>query len=241
MNIVRYLEPEQPVYGIRSTDPTLTSIEAMANRYIELIQEVQPIGPYTILGYSMGGYVAFEIAKQLVNKGETISHLVLIDTKPLFENQKIELSEIQEKLSDTEETLKDVLIGFANPDLTSQQIKDLSQMDFEKQLAYILQQMKTSNRATPNAEISWLRELISNVYRNQDAIRYYRPGKYSGKVTLITAAEGVNDRDENLDWNKFTQSDVVLYNIPGNHYTIIKEPNVKFLADKIHLCIRGRL
>jgi pimeloyl-ACP methyl ester carboxylesterase len=52
----------------------------MAGVYIEWIQKVQPKGPYHLAGWSFGGGLAFEIAQQLIKKGEEVALLVIIDT-----------------------------------------------------------------------------------------------------------------------------------------------------------------
>src|SRR5690606_10240928 len=52
-----------PLYGLEQ-DEYSDSIETMASRYINAIQTVQPTGPYQLLGWSMGGMIAHEMAYQ---------------------------------------------------------------------------------------------------------------------------------------------------------------------------------
>jgi thioesterase domain-containing protein len=74
-----------PVYGLQAlgldgrTSP-LTRIEDMAARYVSEIRSVQPFGPYYLVGGSMGGMIAYEMAQQLVAAGERVDMLGLIDT-----------------------------------------------------------------------------------------------------------------------------------------------------------------
>ncbi|WP_160716902.1 non-ribosomal peptide synthetase [Chitinophaga solisilvae] len=49
------------------------------NIYTTLIEQVQPQGPYLLLGYSAGGNLAFEVAKALIKKGHTVSDIIMID------------------------------------------------------------------------------------------------------------------------------------------------------------------
>ena len=84
-NLARCLNPDQPVYGLpaQGTDgrePPHTSIEAMATHAIRLMREVQPDGPYSLLGYCSGAFVAFEMACQLEAQGEKVKRLVLVDS-----------------------------------------------------------------------------------------------------------------------------------------------------------------
>ncbi len=76
---------EQPVYALQAAgvDGKMvpdSSIEVMAERYLEAIRKVQPRGPYMFAGYSGGGVIAYEIARRLKSVGEETSVLMLIDT-----------------------------------------------------------------------------------------------------------------------------------------------------------------
>jgi thioesterase domain-containing protein len=79
------LAPDQPLFGfaapgLNSEAPFFPSLEAMAAAYLRDVREQQPRGPYLIGGYSMGGVVAFEMARQLEAAGEETGLLVLIDS-----------------------------------------------------------------------------------------------------------------------------------------------------------------
>jgi thioesterase domain-containing protein/acyl carrier protein len=81
----RHLGDDQPVYGLQAqgldgSSPPLTKIEEMAALYVKEIRQVQPRGPYFVAGYCMGGTVAFEVAQQLCQQGETVALLALFDT-----------------------------------------------------------------------------------------------------------------------------------------------------------------
>ncbi|BFV55962.1 non-ribosomal peptide synthetase [Kitasatospora sp. CMC57] len=81
------LDPEQPVYGLQSqgfADPEAApaSIEEMAKDYLEQIRQVQPTGPYQLLGWSYGGAVAHSMAVQLRAAGEEVALLAMLDGYP---------------------------------------------------------------------------------------------------------------------------------------------------------------
>ena len=63
----------------------------------------------------------------------------------------------------------------------------------------------------------------------------YHPKPYPGQVTLFRAAErlGGNDRDPFLGWDRVALAGVVLEEIPGNHATMVQEPNVRTLAQRL--------
>jgi thioesterase domain-containing protein len=83
--LARCMKPDYPFYGLQSQgldgkQPLLTSVEDMAAHYLVEMRTVQPQGPYHLGGFSMGGLVAFEIARRLRARGEEVGLLVLFDT-----------------------------------------------------------------------------------------------------------------------------------------------------------------
>lgn len=84
----RALGTTQPFYGLQAVGingeaAPLTSVEAMATHYLAAIQSVQPEGPYQLGGYSFGGLIAYEMARQLLHQGKSVAQLVLLDSHPL--------------------------------------------------------------------------------------------------------------------------------------------------------------
>ncbi|WP_274622325.1 type I polyketide synthase [Myxococcus fulvus] len=83
--LVRHLDEEQPVYGIQARGvegevPPDTRIEDMALHYLELVRGLQPEGPYLFCGSSMGGTVAFDMARRLTALGQRVDLLAMLDT-----------------------------------------------------------------------------------------------------------------------------------------------------------------
>lgn len=62
--------------------PLPSSVEAMAAEYVGILKTTQPQGPYLLGGFCSGGLVAFEMARQLRARGETVRNVVLIDAPP---------------------------------------------------------------------------------------------------------------------------------------------------------------
>ncbi|MDJ0770842.1 MAG: amino acid adenylation domain-containing protein [Ilumatobacter sp.] len=68
--------------GFDDDAPVHDSVEAMAAHYIAEMQTVQPVGPYTIAGHCAGGWVAFEMARQLRESGHEVARLFVVDVEP---------------------------------------------------------------------------------------------------------------------------------------------------------------
>ncbi|MEU9026480.1 amino acid adenylation domain-containing protein [Streptomyces sp. NPDC048383] len=85
--LVRHLPAEIPLYGIQAAgldgDGVLpATLEEMAAEYADLIRQVQPEGPYRLLGWSLGGNVAFAMADELRRRGQEVQLLTLLDSYP---------------------------------------------------------------------------------------------------------------------------------------------------------------
>lgn len=85
--LARALQPARPVYGLQSPAldarlPLPSSIEAMANDYVQRVVALQPKGPVHLLGWSVGGILAQAMAVRLHEIGREVGELVLLDAYP---------------------------------------------------------------------------------------------------------------------------------------------------------------
>ncbi|MGW5117573.1 amino acid adenylation domain-containing protein [Streptomyces noursei] len=96
-----HVDEDTPLYAVQAAGldgggELPDSIHEMARRYVELIRAAWPSGPYRLLGCSMGGLLAHEVAVQLREAGETVEALILLDTHlPHIERQEPEPTEQQ--------------------------------------------------------------------------------------------------------------------------------------------------
>jgi thioesterase domain-containing protein/acyl carrier protein len=84
---VRHIESDHPIYGMQARgidglDEPLEGIEDMAEFYLDAVRELQPHGPYVLIGYSLGGLVTLEMAQRLSANGEKIALLAMLDAYP---------------------------------------------------------------------------------------------------------------------------------------------------------------
>jgi amino acid adenylation domain-containing protein len=80
--LAQYLPKDLAVYGLPSTpldEPGLHTMQAMAERMVNLLQQVQPAGAYRLAGWSFGGVLAYEMAQQLIAQGHAVEFLGLMD------------------------------------------------------------------------------------------------------------------------------------------------------------------
>ena len=85
VELAQSLGPDQPFYalqarGLDGRSEPFTDLEEMAAEYVRAIRTVQPEGPYRLAGWSFGGAVAFEMARQLRASGARVDLLALLDS-----------------------------------------------------------------------------------------------------------------------------------------------------------------
>ncbi|MGW6727522.1 non-ribosomal peptide synthase/polyketide synthase [Nocardia sp. NPDC055029] len=83
--LTRHLDPQRPIYGLQSPaltadEPLPATIDAWAQRYVTAIREVQPEGPYHLLGWSLGGLLAHAVATRLQAEGADVAQLAMMDS-----------------------------------------------------------------------------------------------------------------------------------------------------------------
>jgi len=82
------LEP----YNLFHSDDIQHGIKAIAKKYIEILRDYQPEGPYILGGWCYGGVVAHEMACQLQQQGAEVKHLFLFDSHALAENRLVSMA-----------------------------------------------------------------------------------------------------------------------------------------------------
>jgi amino acid adenylation domain-containing protein/non-ribosomal peptide synthase protein (TIGR01720 family) len=108
-DLVKQLDAEQTIYGIQAKGyegeaDFIGSMDEMADYYVSLIQQLQPVGPYRLAGWSMGGVLAHLITEKLEKLGEQVELLALIDSTWL-EQEEGKLLEEQLKSGEFEPSL----------------------------------------------------------------------------------------------------------------------------------------
>lgn len=89
-DLVRNLETDRAIYGTQAKgtdglEKPAQRIEEAASHILEAIRKAQPHGAYTVIGYSLGGLVALEIARHLQSTGGTVDLLCMIESYPAIQ------------------------------------------------------------------------------------------------------------------------------------------------------------
>jgi thioesterase domain-containing protein len=85
LRLAQRMRSDRPIYGLshvyykETFDEAPHSIEELATIYLSEVRQVQPTGPYFFCGFSLGGMLAYEMSRQLLEAGETIGGLTLVE------------------------------------------------------------------------------------------------------------------------------------------------------------------
>jgi FkbH-like protein len=254
-NLALRLDPDHPVYGLQphgqSKHPILhTRIEEMAAYHVEKMRSVQPQGPYLIGGMCAGGVIAYEIARQLQRRGETVGMVALIDAADVlaeeipwrFANQRLRSFSTVLDQGDGQNVLERAVIIAGK---AAKKAKNLSTFlvqkragDFWAKLRIRLFRQYLDRQLRPPRFLENLP--VRTIYLFAE--RSYRPmGVLEGELILFRATEGVNNdepyirrySDPLFGWGRRASQGVRAYDVPGGHSSMLQEPNVQILASQM--------
>jgi amino acid adenylation domain-containing protein len=219
--LTRALGPDQPVYGLQSleTDGTL---EEMAAAYLEALRAVQPNGPYRLGGWSMGGVVAFEMARQL---GGQVEQLAVLDVPAPGRGEAVD-----------EGTLR---AWFAR-DLAGLQGKplpeELGALSAGTPLSEAFARVQELG-LLPGLDFTAAARRFEIFRANLRRIERYAAHPYPGRIHLFRAEASHFDdpADPTLGWGALAAGGVELRRLPGSHWAIVSPPAVEAVAAALRL------
>jgi amino acid adenylation domain-containing protein len=247
------LGTQRPIYALETpgrdgSSPLPNSVATHASQLINLLRQQQPKSPYILVGYSSGCAVAFEMASQLEQQGETVSLLVILDaglvSQPKFFTDKTELDWIWQLIRRIE-VLKGVSLGLKYDDLVAQP-DDKARWDLAAEYLHrknILPEHSTLSLLKTNMKVM---KVLTLNYAN------YRPTHPISAPIVLFRAQEVKDivlqeiqAFSNYDlpdwgWQVYTKKPVQVISVPGNHGQMLYEPNVQILAKSLHYLIQNQ-
>ncbi len=237
--MVHYIPSEHPVYGLRARSadgiqPAHASVEEMASDYLKEMKSLQPSGPYYLIGNCIGGFVAYEIARQLKTQGEEVAMLALMDT--------LRMSRIEYLLRRCRRLLEWCWpkLGLRtwwenNYYITRIHYHWAQQKRLGRggKLFYLLGKTRVlvadlSKGSVRNGEPtvdnkSQPIQVPNRIQRGYiETIFRYRPKPYEGRVSFIVNEE-FHRRDPMLGWANLVSGEIEVYKAQGNHDEYIRD------------------
>jgi non-ribosomal peptide synthetase component F/thioesterase domain-containing protein len=235
----------RPVHGLQAAglhgeQPALADARGMAALYLKAVRGAQPRGPYLLGGWSSGGVIAFEMARQLEQQGEAVRQVVLIDTPAPTQAGPIDGGTLALWF------LQDLDIGF-DPACISAADLPAASGDAGSLLAAALALMQTRQGLAPALALPELLPIFE-VFRGViHATRRYAPAPVRAALSVLKAQQRhvaeyaghpASDSDD-WGWGPFTTGGVRCARVPGSHYTLLKPPNLAPLLAALRAHLAG--
>jgi acyl transferase domain-containing protein/thioesterase domain-containing protein len=237
-HIATHLGKDQPMWAIQARgllgdDPPHESFEEAARDYLEEVRQVQPHGPYYLGGFSGGGITAFEMAQQLRAVGEEVGLLVLLDSIPA----EMPPLSWRDRLVVQWQRLRQ-----QGPRYLARWLRNRIRWEIEKR------QRRTGEADAPRdlSPAEFRSGQIEAAFRR--SLARYHTGVYDGEITLVRPPQDglvplgggrfllpvsreVVDAENN--WAAHAERGVRVEVVPGDHDSMVLEPNVRVLAAKL--------
>ena len=244
-DLVNHLDPDQPVYGVFLQEEVdllktgrcdqhncvFASVPTIAARYLETIRSFQPHGPYYLAGESFGGVVAFEMAQQLQAAGEEVALVALLDSWLLngYTQSLVQRLKLHWKLLSKH--------GLSYIVKRVQRRTQMVRRKLAASLHKVYQQLHPFSGSISLA-VTEVTQQDVRASVLQRASRLYVPKPYTGKMVLFRAMERdlfEVGYDRDLGWGPLAAGGLEIFDVPGDHLGILKDPNVRVLAEKLQL------
>ncbi|AUD03909.1 non-ribosomal peptide synthetase [Spirosoma pollinicola] len=236
-SLIAYMDTEQPIYGLQAlgldgTDEPLDNMEAIAAHYLTEVLDQNPDGPYAIAGYSFGGYVALEMARQLKEMGKDVKMLAMFDTNA------------QESDTHVNQSLltrfgRKILRQFPKAVWFTRSFIQHPVLALQHQKRYIKRQLKSLLQLgglhvadQPAVQFDHLQRIME---KHEIAFHAYSMKSYDGIIDLFKAKHRIYFVDDSkyLGWKKYALKGVRVHDVPGDHEKMLLPPNDKVFAETL--------
>lgn len=227
-DLARLLEPDWQLVGVQASGvdgigPLHTSIDELCTAYLDEILAEDSVGPYFLAGYSSGGVLAFEMAARLVQRGDDVGGVALLDTfHPAL------ASRARRPLRHLDALLREGPAYLAERRRARRAVRNYAEID-----ALVAAHASSDEVMPYELRARWIANGLRAI------LGEYSPPVYQGDVWLFSATM-LDQRYEHVGGDRgWTTSaphlDVVP--IPGGHGDLLRRPNVERVAD----ALRSRL
>ena len=226
---------QQPVYGLQAvgldgiTAP-LTTLEEIAAYYVQLITAHQPDGPLSLGGYSLGGVIAFEMARQLTHIGREVDIVMLIDSYPinLDANNPMQFPIRQllrhyyyywRSLPKQPSVLWPVL---------RQKIPWVSQYLFRRLVKAVTKKEVSTAGVPALSGVGEPESLLTKTFRQAYSQYAFKP--YDGSVVFLRVANddsfALRLNKVDFGWGRYARKGVDIHQLIGQHETLFSQPTL---------------
>jgi thioesterase domain-containing protein len=216
--LARALGDDRPVYGLQaqgleSGQQPQETIEAMAAQYVCEIRQCQPQGPYLLAGWSMGGLLALEAARQLTAAGEAPALVAMFDTY-------LSLGDLPQHEPDEQSPLAQIA---SQLNVAVAELKDLPLARQWERIAELAENQSGEG-------IAEIRRLAAVCRAQLAAVASFQLQPYDGPAVLFASERGHSEADRH--WPEFCRK-LRVEKVSGDHFSMLREPHVRALAERL--------
>jgi amino acid adenylation domain-containing protein len=220
---------DQPLYGIQAFRDDeaeagkVPRIASTAAECVPIVRERQPTGPYIIAGHSIGGHIAYELACRLEAEGEEVIYLGLLDPAAphTLKARGRVLARIRE------------LTGTGPEPRRAGALRAAASKVRRRLRGKVQGGPDPATANDPDRPSEWMKNLAAMEKR-------YRPPHFSGVTTIYRTVEMARyTGSPTLGWDRHVRGPVETRRVPGGHVSLLLEPNVAVVAEKMASDIRA--
>jgi thioesterase domain-containing protein len=237
--LAKNMDPDQPVYGLQARglngiDEPLEKIEDMAAYYISEIVKHNPKGPYAIAGFSFGGIIAFEMAKQFKAMGKEVKMLAMFDTYA-YQSDRYD-STLTRLYNKTRYLSKQLLYTFTLFNEDPKRTIEYKTEAIKRRFIQFYWKLKYGQEQNQEGFFGYANSID---LKNAEAWEKYVFTPYNGSIELFRAKKRTFYMDdfEYLGWKPFALKGIRIHEIPGEHNYIFAPPNDREFAEILQQCL----
>lgn len=237
--LAKNMDPDQPVYGLQAMglngiDEPLEKIEDMAAYYISEIVKHNPKGPYAIAGFSFGGIIAFEMAKQFKAMGKEVKMLAMFDTYA-YQSDRYD-STFTRLFNKARYFSKQLLYTFTLFGEDPKRTIEYKTEAVKRRFIQFYWKLKYGQEQNQEGFFGYTNNID---VKNVQAWEKYVFTPYNGSIELFRAKKRTFYMDdfEFLGWKPFALKGIRIHEIPGEHNYIFAPPNDKEFAEILQKCL----
>lgn len=214
-------------YAIQAPDivsnHNTNSLSALADYYVELIQHIQDKGPYVLMGWSLGGELAYEMSCRLKAKGEQTPLLLLFDSVPMTHQPR-----------DKNGPFIDA-IRYFHGDAVDIDWQQQQALPLAESLPVIISAFNAQKVIPQGVSILTLKKYLTFLCNVEAARHHYQPKPSNQSITLfrVTDNEGRAVLPECYGWSQLNGGDVTIEIVEGEHLTMFESQYGATLAAKV--------
>jgi pristinamycin I synthase-3/4 len=227
--LMRELEMQRPIYGLQAPGvahdvPYAGSIEEMAEDYVNAIRQIQPQGPYHLLGWSFGGVVAYAMACRLQQIGERVALLGIMDSYPsTAERQSSPM---------TEEKLMKEIVPMLGLDLG-----DISDGPLDFTTVYLA--AKRAGQIPSDFDERIARRNMEMLLHNSILEQKFRAGHYDGDILFFFADVKEGEHRLPSAWQPYISGKLEAHTVHCKHYEMTEPAPIKMIGKILNQKLRG--